>query len=112
MLTSEQRLVLIDRNGNVALHQLVHCQDWLSRPVHGLRTPSLMSARRPTLLRSSQSLPRRYSLGETSPNASFFVIYQLVISQCLNLGIRTRFSGLWIIVFGKPSSSADVFSTM
>jgi hypothetical protein len=44
-----------------------------------------MSASRPILVRSVQSLPRKNSLGDCPPNFLLSLIYQPVISQCLNL---------------------------
>src|SRR5262249_34293802 len=112
VLVSENCLVLFDPDGGETLHEIVHRHILEFGPLHGFRTPCSIRAPRPTLVRSSQSLPRRESLGESPPKSLFFLICHAVISQCLNLGISARFSGALIMFLGKRSCSAESFSTM
>src|SRR5262249_20782234 len=93
VLASEKCLVLFDSDGGETLDELIHRHILELGALHGFRTPCRTKALRPTLVRSSQSFPRRYSLGESPSYSIFFVIYQPVISQCLNRGTSTRFSG-------------------
>jgi hypothetical protein len=106
------RLMLIQRDGDEALHQLIHCHVGEFGAAHGLRTPRSINAFLSTLTRSAQSFPRRYSRGDNPPHLLLLVPYHAVISQCLNLEMRTKLSGSSITDLGKPSCSADVRSTM
>src|SRR5262245_60240894 len=112
VLVSEERFVLIERYGGETRHELIHRHFLEFGALHGFRTPCRIRALRPTLVRSSQSLPRRYSLGGSPPKSLLLVIYHPVISQCLNLGIRTRFSGPLIINFVWLSCWTELFSTI
>jgi len=69
----EQRLVLLNTSSSKALHQLGNGQVSQIKGFHGLSTPKRINACFPTRTRSSQLLPRKYSLGETLPKSEFGV---------------------------------------
>ena len=63
----ELRLVLSDVNLSEALNKLINRHVCKLYCFHGLSTPNLMRASRPTRRLMFQSLSRRYSRGERPP---------------------------------------------
>lgn len=80
--------ILFYTKSGKSIDKLVDCKLFKLSTPHGSSTPASISASSPTWRLSSQSFPRKYSRGDRPPNRLFPLIYQPVISQCFNLGMR------------------------